>query len=37
VTVEVGAGGTSIAVSAGNRSQSLMAPAAPYTYLFSPS
>ncbi len=37
VTVEVGAGGTSIAVSAGSRSQSLMAPAAPYTYLFSPS
>jgi transcriptional regulator with XRE-family HTH domain len=34
VTVEVGAGGTTVSVSAGGRLQSLMAPVAPYTYLF---
>lgn len=36
LTVQVGAGGTNIAVSASNQSQSLMAPVAPYTFLLSP-
>jgi len=36
VRVQVGAGGTSIAVSEGDRSLTLMAPVAPYTYLLSP-
>jgi len=36
MNVQVGAGGTNIAVSAGNQSQSLMTPVAPYTYVLSP-
>ena len=36
ITMQVGAGGTSIKVSTGYQTQSLMAPAAPFTFLLSP-
>ena len=36
IAMQVGAGGTSIEVSAGYQTQSLMAPAAPFTFLLSP-
>jgi hypothetical protein len=36
VSVQVGAGGPRVTVSAGRRSRSLMAPVAPYTFVLSP-